>query len=175
MPDGITRILTRGELLDLMRFISEFGKPGAYAPPKTPTVQRWRRLRRRLPGLAEAADPRGVREALLAAPADAWEPVYARWTVRYRWAELPAGVTYLQGEINVTMPGDVTLTLSPAAGATAWVDDEPFDVAKGRVRLEAGRHKVTLRVAASKAGKMKLAVGVPTGSASRVEVVAGGE
>src|SRR3712207_8812594 len=28
MPEGITRILTRAELLDLIRFVSELGKPG---------------------------------------------------------------------------------------------------------------------------------------------------
>jgi hypothetical protein len=55
------------------------------------------------------------------------------------------------------------------------VDAEPLDVARGQVRLEAGRHKVTVRVQASKAAALKLEVGAPAGSASRVEVVAGGE
>ena len=42
MPQGLTKFLTRQELVDVVRFLSELGKPGPYAIRKTPTIQRWR-------------------------------------------------------------------------------------------------------------------------------------
>ena len=61
MPDGLTDTLTRGELLDLARFLSELGK-GPYAPYKARLVRRW-----------QAAEPvaSGGRTTL------AWVPVYS--------------------------------------------------------------------------------------------------
>lgn len=41
MPDGLTDTLTRGEFLDLVRFLSELGKVGPYAPTKARLVRRW--------------------------------------------------------------------------------------------------------------------------------------
>ena len=40
MPKGLTNTATRGELLDLVRFLSELGKPGPYALRPSPTIQR---------------------------------------------------------------------------------------------------------------------------------------
>ena len=38
MPQGITRFLTRSELIDLIRFVGELGKPGPYALRSTPVI-----------------------------------------------------------------------------------------------------------------------------------------
>src|SRR5262249_21951165 len=43
MPEGVTAPLTRGELLDLIRFVAELGKPGPFAPRPAGTVARWKR------------------------------------------------------------------------------------------------------------------------------------
>jgi putative heme-binding domain-containing protein len=44
MPQGLVHFMTRDELVDLVRFLSELGKPGPYAIATTPTIQRWRVL-----------------------------------------------------------------------------------------------------------------------------------
>ncbi|MCY2967609.1 MAG: hypothetical protein NT069_28930, partial [Planctomycetota bacterium] len=44
MPMGLTKFLTRDELLDLIRFVSELGKPGPYSVQTAPRIQRWQVL-----------------------------------------------------------------------------------------------------------------------------------
>ena len=45
MPKGLVNFLTRAEFVDLVRFLSELGKPGPYAIRSTPTIQPWRVLK----------------------------------------------------------------------------------------------------------------------------------
>src|SRR5205085_5347404 len=44
MPEGLADPLTRSELVDLARFLSELGKIGPYAVSKAPLVRRWQVL-----------------------------------------------------------------------------------------------------------------------------------
>ena len=44
MPKGLANLMTRAEFVDLVRFLSELGKPGPYAIRATPAIQRWRVL-----------------------------------------------------------------------------------------------------------------------------------
>ena len=41
MPVGLADALTHGELIDLVRFMSELGKVGPYAVDKSRVVRRW--------------------------------------------------------------------------------------------------------------------------------------
>jgi hypothetical protein len=41
MPEGLTNGLTRAELRDLVRFLCDLGKPGAFRLPDRPLVRRW--------------------------------------------------------------------------------------------------------------------------------------
>jgi hypothetical protein len=41
MPEGLTNGLTRAELRDLIRFLCDLGKPGAFRLPDRPLVRRW--------------------------------------------------------------------------------------------------------------------------------------
>src|SRR6185436_937444 len=41
MPEGLTNGLTRAELRDLIRFLSDLGKPGPFRVPDKPLVRRW--------------------------------------------------------------------------------------------------------------------------------------
>ena len=50
MPAGLTDTLTRGELVDLVRFLSELGKIGPYAVGKDRVFRRWQVLRARRRG-----------------------------------------------------------------------------------------------------------------------------
>ena len=44
MPVGLADGLTHQELVDLVRFLSEFGKVGPYSVTRTPVARRWQTL-----------------------------------------------------------------------------------------------------------------------------------
>src|SRR5262249_39712027 len=76
MPEGLTDNLTHGELIDLVRFLSELGKVGPYSVGKERLARRWQVLE---------ASPQAVgvlqRGGLVAAtgedPALVWAPAYS--------------------------------------------------------------------------------------------------
>ncbi len=57
MPKGLANLMTRAEFVDLVRFLSELGKPGPYAIRSIPTIQRWRVLKRAGPGFQLVVRP----------------------------------------------------------------------------------------------------------------------
>src|SRR5205085_1506563 len=76
MPEGLTKFLTREELVDLVRFVSELGKPGPFGPRSTPSIQRWR-VARSLP-TDMANDPERLRTFIQEEHPEAWTPAYGR-------------------------------------------------------------------------------------------------
>ena len=115
MPEGVTRILTRGELLDLIRFVGDLGKPGPFAMPKDVMIKTWKRLKTVTVALKEGVPARdGLRDGVYGQPAEAFETVYSLVgggvpLDELRKAGTPPQVVYLVGEIEVTRPG----TLEP--------------------------------------------------------------
>ncbi|HYV37779.1 MAG TPA: PVC-type heme-binding CxxCH protein [Gemmataceae bacterium] len=181
MPDGITRSLTKPELLDLMRFVGELGKPGGAYPVKTPTtVQRWKVLKTVPKSLYDGVPNRNeVRDNILAANPAAWETTYGLVNGKLPLDELlPRGqpkVIYLQGEVEVTKAGDVELVLETPGAATFWVGEEQFEK-QGKattVALTPGRHRITVRVEVGEgpAPMLLLDLRKPAGSNAAFEVV----
>jgi putative heme-binding domain-containing protein len=169
MPQGITK------------FLSELGKPGPYAIPKVPAIQRWRVLRE--PAAELLADPTNVellRVHLLAAPADAWSVAYGMVNGTLPLAELRSSdgpaLLYLQGEVNVTTGGEVQFRVQSTEAALTWIDAEPFESAREvATKLSPGRHTITLRIELSDRPEPKLRVEVarPEGSIAQLDVVGG--
>ena len=171
MPKGLVNFLTRAELVDLLRFLSELGKPGPYAIHATPTLQRWRVLK------GAAGDPDFKSEVFDAEP-HRWIPAYATAPGNIPLAEFAAlaegPVVYLQGEVNVTAAGPVAFGVGSVGGIKAWVDDRPApDGAKFAVDLEPGLHKLTLRVDTAARKALKVEVTKPEGSSAQFTVVGG--
>lgn len=176
MPDGVTRILTRAELLDLIRFVSELGKPGPLAPRKATTIQRWKRLREVPLALKDVPHRDALRDLILGAGAEAWESVYAMVDGTLPAADLKkpgaSNVVYLQGEINVTQAGLVEFKLTAGKDAQFWVNDVPVEGAAGAMKLETGRHRVSVRLLLSDATPgVRLDVTPAAKSNARVEIV----
>ena len=181
MPQGLTKFLTEQEFFDLARFISELGKPGPYALRKSPGIQRWRVLKE--PGSAltgEVPNVEMVREQVLDTPAESWTTVYAKVGGELPLAEVArqrAAVLYLQGQIEVTQAGLISLDIACNQPFQAWLNAEPFEAATHIERaLPAGRHALTLRVevgTAESAAKLKVDVSKPAGSAAQVIAVNG--
>ncbi|HLW65225.1 MAG TPA: PVC-type heme-binding CxxCH protein [Gemmataceae bacterium] len=177
MPDGITKILTHAEQLDLMRFVSELGKPGLYAVPTTPAILRWKKLRTLTAALKEGVPNREVvRESLLRSDPEAWDTVFSQVNGSLPLDEIQStpGVIYLQGEINVVQGGAVEINTSANVPATFWVDEEQIQKPGNAVmQLTPGVHRITARaeLGNAKAPSLKVTFGKPSDSKAQFEVV----
>jgi putative heme-binding domain-containing protein len=179
MPEGITRILTHAELLDLIRFVSELGKPGPYALRNVPTIQRWKRLREVPQALRDGIPNREViRESVLRTGPEAWDPVYALVNGKLPLEELARAGTsepiYLQGEVQVVQGGPVEFHVEASEPVIFWVDEEPFEKqTHALVQLSPGRHRITVRALAGSPSPVTLRVELhrPANSSAHFEVV----
>lgn len=181
MPKGLTNFMTRPEFIDLVRFLSELGKPGPYAIRSIPTIQRWRVLSPVPEGMARSVpDPETFRSRVLGADASQWLPAYAKVGGTLPLDELTATVKspvlYLQGEIDVSVAGAVTFRLDSTEGVHAWLDGEPVAAQDSvTVDLAKGRHKLTLRVDTTRrpARGIRVEVQRAEGSPAELTVVGG--
>ena len=156
MPAGLTDGMTRGEVVDLVRFLSELGKLGAYAvSPQSRFVRRWQVLD------PPAVAPRGAGVDPLDTMANdarmSWVSVYSKVsgelpsdtlaTIPYRVSAASVGLA--RGEVEVTTPGLIRLQLDPQPIAL-WVDGKRLG-GSNRIdlSLEAGVHTVTVALPAS--------------------------
>lgn len=182
MPVGVTKFLTHEEVLDLVSFLSELGKPGAWGPRGTPTIQRWR-VARPLPAelAGDMADPELVRTFLQNDRTDGWISVYAKvnGVLPLRDAAVPGEPAdlLLQGEIEVTESGPVKFRIKAPEGTTAWLDGSPLGNQTEFTSVpdfSVGKHQLALRIPRRAAdGQLQVEVFPPEGSSARVTVVGG--
>lgn len=181
MPQGLTKFLTHDELLDLAKFVSELGKPGPYAIPKVPTIQRWKLLQNPPAELTgEVPHLEHIRQFVLGSQPTEWVSVYARVAGVLPLEELRPGtaptVLILQGEFEVTAEGPVGFSITSTETAQAWVDAQEFGAQKKfEIPLTTGRHKLTLRLEVSdrSSPEMKVEVTKPESSPVQFDVVGG--
>ncbi len=181
MPTGLTKFLTRDELIDLIKFVSELGKPGDYAVQTVPAIQRWRVLQN-TPAELTSSVPHldHVRDLILNSDESEWLPAYAKVAGMLPLAPLfaaaDASALILRGEVQVNEAGLVHFTIESGAPTQVWIDAQPFlEQREFDVKLEPGRHAVILRVEASPSSEPELRVRVtkPEGSTAQLEVVGG--
>jgi len=184
MPKGLVNLMTRAEFVDLVRFLSELGKPGQYAIRSTPTVQRWQVLRSVGDALVRSIPSRDVlREHILAVPAERWNSAYSKVSGALPLNESPVAtaagsdVVYLKGEIDVSTGGPIEIQLDSPAGANVWIDEEPAQPDSMRITatLAQGRHWITVRIDKAKrpSNELKLEFAKPVGSTAEFTVVGG--
>lgn len=158
MPVGLVDKLTRNELIDLVRFMSELGKPGPYAAVTARVVRRWETLQptnesyHRLSRTSDTqvvGDDTGLN----------WVPVYSTvagslplsdvmdFTLRGRVAIADRKFGFARCTVNVTTAGEVGLLLNDANGLEIWIDGKPVDPAtRLSIPLEVGAHRITFGV-----------------------------
>lgn len=173
MPKGLSNLMTHQDFLDLIRFLSMLGKPGPYAIHTTPTIQRWRVLKGSDAALSSSQLPD--------ASSDSWVPLFAKvsGTLPLADATKIAGnpVVFLQGEVDVSVPGRVDFRLDDAEGVSAFLDGLPV-TAEGVTfarSLAQGRHTLTLRIDTSirESPGVKVEVTRPNGATTQFSVVGG--
>lgn len=163
MPDGLVDSLTRQELLDLTRFLSELGK-GAFAAKPGQTVRTWEVLQPTREAFALLG--RKGFGAIPTEPGLIWAPTYSLVSGDLPAADLPtvqvnrespkqAAVRF---RVEVTTPGKVRLAIPDPTGLALWVDGVPAEAAKEvtldlapgvrtiTVGVEPGRRPAPLRV-----------------------------
>jgi putative heme-binding domain-containing protein len=184
MPAGLVDNLTRAELVDLVRFMTELGKVGPYQLKPSRTVRRWEAF---VPTQQSMELLRRSRLGMVASNhgALAWEPVFTRFdgklpidakatlaAVQNKWTKVPP-YTIVRFQIDVQQPGEIELEWNSAAGLQIWVDAEPQEP-KDRMRLNvaAGRRNVTVVVDRQQRSEpLKCEILEVAGSAAQAEPV----
>jgi putative heme-binding domain-containing protein len=152
MPVGLADELTRAELVDLVRFLSELGKVGPYAAGSAPVARRWQTL---VPPPQAAALLSADLDKVAAGGGDGWT-----WTEAYskvsgdlpleavRAIERREGppVRVVRCELDVAAAGKAELALRGRV-EKLWLDGSPIAPAERVfVELPAGLHAITLLV-----------------------------
>lgn len=152
MPQGLTKFLTHDELIDLIRFVSELGKPGPFAVQQAKTIQRWKRLRSPPPELtADVPHLEHLRQFVLGSDPSGWESAYGRVAGVLPLEELrrpdEPPVLILQGELNVNEAGPVVISIDANVPVQTWFNSDAHANQRDvTVELAPGTHVVTLRV-----------------------------
>ena len=186
MPAGLTEQLTRRELVDLVRFLSELGKVGRFAVSRKRYVRTWRVLAANRESLFRLRRT-GFHTAAGDDPALTWQPAYStvagdlplselnEFRLRYLAEKGHRGSGFARFHLAVTQPGRVRLRFNSVDGLTLWIGTKPQKAAaETTLHLPRGTHRVTVGVN-QKIRKSPLLVeldDVP-GSTARASVVAG--
>jgi putative heme-binding domain-containing protein len=183
MPDGLTDTLTRGDLLDLVRFLSELGKVGSYAIGQQRVVRRWQALEPTREawtflhlggGLATPSkDERGLQ----------WNPAYSTVSGLLPLADVPSfslgkdkhAVSLVRCQVNVTTAGPFLMRLNSTKGLTLWVDEKPIAIHKElELNLPVGTHPLTFVVDRDERQEgLRCELPEKPGSPARVQIVGG--
>jgi putative heme-binding domain-containing protein len=158
MPDGLTDTLTRGELLDLVRFLSELGKVGPYSVGRARVVRRWQVLDPTPEG-RQLLRRRGSPLLTSSHPSLRWEPAYSSVAGLLPREDIPGldvrGATgkgtqkigVVRCQLDVATAGKVRLRLNSTKGLQLLVGRKPVEVREvTELDLPAGVHTLTFVV-----------------------------
>lgn len=182
MPDSLVDTLTREELIDLTRFLSELGKQGPYAPSQKRLIRRWQVL---APNQDSMQMIRRARLAIVAenGQAFAWQSAYSLLSGEVPLDAAPgfevwkdtARLAVFRAQLDVTTGGKVKLKLNDAAGVTLFVGANPVDAADElTVDLQPGLQNIVYAIDLSKRkDPLRVEVEEIADSPARLTVVGG--
>ncbi len=150
MPRGLKVLMTDAEFDDLIAFLYALGRPGDYAVRSRATIQRWKVAGPNEVGLNAAAARGDEGLARVAAmTGEGWPSLYGKVAGGLPLAEAAAVVDgetlFLRGEVDVVVGGEVTFAWNGPA-AELRIDEVSWQDAATPIRLEPGRHRVTIRL-----------------------------
>jgi putative heme-binding domain-containing protein len=129
MPAGLTETLTRAELIDLVRFLSQLGKIGPFSVGTDRVLRRWQVLEA-TPVVNSAMSQHGIEGLFAKEQSLNWRPAYttvagelplSEWRDPGQAADrVPVAVA--RSQLEVTTPGKVKLTFNAADALSVWVD-----------------------------------------------------
>ena len=132
IPAGLAdQLNSRGEFLDLVKFISALGKPGQYKNDESPVIRKWRVIAASESGSVPADD------------AD-WLPAYSKVSGELPLDDFPAGEhVWVRGFVNVLVAGTARLEVNSVDGLTLRVDGKQVTDLAAPIRLDKGRRTMT--------------------------------
>jgi putative heme-binding domain-containing protein len=139
MPDGLDQTLTDTEVADLVRFLSELGKPGPFLVTHVQRARRWQALSK----APAASDDAELGKALSHDARLPWTTLYSRVSGDVPLDDPP--VAALRTQVETLVPGRVTLALDDPRGLRLWMDGQPVPAAK-HITLDLARGMHTLAV-----------------------------
>ena len=152
MPEGLVDRLSQQEQVDLIKFLTQLGRPGNYDASKGGVA----RVYEVFTG-TQRADDGNIQELMSETQADQWVPFLSRVNGSVAGVQLArkakvdrakesVGV-YLKTDIEVVTDGDVTLSANGADAADLWVDAMPIEGDTNfTTELTAGKHTVVIRL-----------------------------
>jgi putative heme-binding domain-containing protein len=179
MPEGLADSLTRAELVDLVRFLSELGKVGPFTVSTSRLVRRWQVLE-------PTAEARQLlqRTDLVAAGDDRaliWSPAYSTVSgILPLDALMPRGIdsggsATVRCQLEASAPGKVRVKLNTSTGMALWLDRAPVEMKQELLLdLTPGVHTLTFTVnLAQRRDGLRCELDDVPGSAARVRIVGG--
>jgi putative heme-binding domain-containing protein len=183
MPEGLTDSLTKQELADLVKYLSELGKVGGpFAPSKARVVRRWQVID---PTPANLKLFRRTRDSATAEADNpfTWSGAYSKVSGDLPLAELPkftvwadtAQQSVIRFQLDVTTAGAAKLKFSSIAGLTVYVGNTPIEPkAETVLDLKTGVQTVTILIDRSKRTEdVRIELDDVEKSPARVSVVGG--
>ena len=133
MPAGLAdQLKTRGEFIDLAKFVSVLGKPGPYANDESPVIRKWM-----------------VAESESDAPGenDSWSSVYSLVNGVLPHDELgDKKMSFARGFVEVRAAGLVRLRINELEGLRLWLDDKEIKDLSSPFSLRPGTRSFTFSI-----------------------------
>lgn len=186
MPVGLVDKLTRAELIDLVRFLSELGKPGPYAAGTLRVARRWETLQptnESYNRMYRTSDT----QVISSDNGLVWQPVYSSvsgsvpladvldFTMKERLGEAARKVGFLRCRLNVSTAGVVGLAAGDVSGLQFWLDGKPIDPhERQNLPLSTGEHVITVSInLLTRKTPVRLELFDVAGSAAQVQFLGG--
>lgn len=179
MPVGLADTLTRGELVDLVRFLSELGKVGPYAASSAPIARRWEALA--ASPAAEVLVKNGPPEHVPGNEAGLrWDSAYSCVSGELPLDAIPpvapgddvSAWRVVRCQCDVDTAGKVGVKLTGPI-ERMWFDDNLLKLGDdATIDMSAGVHTITL-LTKGQSDKVRLELTDVPGSAAQVQLVGG--
>ena len=172
MPSGLADNLSRGEFVDLLKFLSSLGREDPYTPSDRKLVRTWR-VRRNTADVAPRASIEGA-DAIASSrsPERNWLSLYSSVSGSLpmrgldRFALGPEELVFLKFGIQVSSGGGLGLKLPSMDGLRLWINGEELKVQLPRVEvtLSEGTHTsiVAIKPVRAESLTIELVEGSPT-------------
>jgi putative heme-binding domain-containing protein len=176
MPVGLADSLTRAELVDLVRFLSELGKAGPYAVSNARVARRWQAFQ--FP--AEQAGKWFTIEMSDLDRGERWQSVYSLVSGNLPLASIPpthagelGGPRVVRCSVDVATPGKIGLRVAGPV-TKMWIDRTQLDTAdQQEFELTAGVHTITLLLGGASLNDVRLELVDVPGEAAQLQLVGG--
>jgi putative heme-binding domain-containing protein len=187
MPEGLVDPLTRQELIDLTRFLSELGKVGGkYSVGPARLVRRWQALE--YGNEANTLLYRvGIHAMATNEPGMVWSPAYSivtgelpmvglphfDWSKGFQEVKIP--FVFVRCQLDVSNPGNAKLKFNSDKGLSLWINGSPVAVKEETVvDLGSGLQTLTFAIDLQERKEpLRVELDDVAGSPARVRVVGG--